>query len=96
MKRVKMKVQISGTHDGEKWPAPGSVVELPDDEAAARIASGHAVEVDVEPTEESAAETADAVEAPERAADVPVETAAVEAPEKAARTEKPTRTRRGS
>lgn len=38
--KVKLKVQLSGTRDGVSWPAVGSVVEVPDDEARDMITSG--------------------------------------------------------
>lgn len=41
--RVRMKVQISGTRDGQEWPAGGGEVELPDEEGAHLCASGLAV-----------------------------------------------------
>jgi hypothetical protein len=44
--RVRMKVAISGTRDGESWPARGGVVDLPDEEARHMIAGGLAVEDD--------------------------------------------------
>ena len=44
--RVKLKVQLSGTRDGVAWPAVGSVVELPDDEARDMITSGVAGPLD--------------------------------------------------
>lgn len=53
--RVAMKLQISGTRNGEPWPARGETIDLPDDEAAALVAQGAA---------EPAGETADA--APEQ------------------------------
>lgn len=31
---VRMRVDVSGTRDGEPWPQRGSVLELPDHEAA--------------------------------------------------------------
>jgi len=40
--RVKLKVQLSGTRDGVPWPAVGSVVELPDDEAQSMVYAGTA------------------------------------------------------
>lgn len=61
MPSIKLKVQISGTRNGEEWPAPGTVVDLPEDEAATLIAAGLAVEPDdaeeaavVQPAEETA------------------------------------------
>jgi hypothetical protein len=32
--RVRMRVDVSGTRDGQRWPPRGSVLDLPDDEAA--------------------------------------------------------------
>ncbi|MEU9894239.1 hypothetical protein ACIBCS_27800 [Streptomyces phaeochromogenes] len=42
--RVRMKVTISGTRDGETWPERGGFKDLPDDEAKQMIASGLAEE----------------------------------------------------
>jgi hypothetical protein len=61
--RVRMKVAISGTRDGESWPARGGVVDLPDDEAEHMIAGGLVEEADdedetEEPAEENAANPA--------------------------------------
>lgn len=38
--KVRMKLQISGTRDGQEWPAKGGEVELPDEEGAQLCASG--------------------------------------------------------
>jgi hypothetical protein len=35
-----MAVDITGTRDGEEWPARGKVIDLPDDEANSYIYSG--------------------------------------------------------
>lgn len=40
-----MKVYISGTRNGEAWPAPGGEVDLPDQEGAKLCASGLATPV---------------------------------------------------
>jgi hypothetical protein len=40
--RVMMKVQLSGTRNGQPWPGKGETMELPDDEAAQMCASGMA------------------------------------------------------
>ena len=56
--RVTMKLQISGTRNGEPWPARGETIDLPDDEAAALVAQGAA---------EPAGETADATPGGEQA-----------------------------
>ncbi len=37
---VVMKVQLSGTRDGEDWPKPGTTVTLPRDEATSMVANG--------------------------------------------------------
>ncbi|AKN71232.1 hypothetical protein QR97_27890 [Streptomyces sp. PBH53] len=38
--RVRMKVTLSGTRDGEAWPPRGELVDLPDAEAADMVAAG--------------------------------------------------------
>lgn len=38
--RIVMRVQITGTRNGADWPAPGGVIDLPSEEAAALCASG--------------------------------------------------------
>lgn len=43
--KVKMKVVMSGTRNGESWPLPGNDVEVPDDEGANMCANGLAVPV---------------------------------------------------
>ena len=53
--RVKMAVSITGTRDGEPWPAAGEVVDLPTDEAEHLVSVGLAVEVAVAPKPEKAA-----------------------------------------
>lgn len=50
--RVKLKVQLSGTRDGVPWPAVGTVVELPDDEARDMLTSGTAGPLDDKDTPE--------------------------------------------
>lgn len=50
MSSIKLKVQITGTRDGVDWPAPGTVIDLPDDEAATLITNGLAVEATAEET----------------------------------------------
>ena len=42
--RVRMKVNLSGTRDGEPWPERGKTVDLPDDEAQHLIRAGIAEE----------------------------------------------------
>ena len=49
--KVTMKVQVSGTRNGEDWPAPGQVVDLPDAEAVSLINQGMAVPVEEIPAE---------------------------------------------
>ena len=43
--KVRMKVQITGLRNNVRWPAPGAVVDLPDNEGAKLCASGLAVPV---------------------------------------------------
>lgn len=58
--RVRMKVTISGTRDGQPWPERGKAVDLPDDEAKHMVAAGLAEEYDGEvPAEENAANPAE-------------------------------------
>lgn len=40
-----MKMQLSGTRNGEPWPTPGQELDLPDDEAAQYCANGFALPV---------------------------------------------------
>lgn len=40
--KVKMRIPLSGTRDGQAWPGVGEEVDLPDDEAAEMCARGHA------------------------------------------------------
>ncbi len=54
--RVILTTSVSGTRNGEDWPARGSEVDLPDDEAADMIAAGLAKPV--EAAEAPAVETA--------------------------------------
>lgn len=44
MTRIKLDVQITGTRDGEEWPRPGYVIDLPEAEAQDLIAAGAAHE----------------------------------------------------
>lgn len=39
---MRMRVDVSGTRDGQPWPSRGSVIELPDDEGAEYCRSGMA------------------------------------------------------
>lgn len=51
--KVRLKVDISGTRNGQEWPRRGSVVDLPDDEAVQMCAAEMAV-----PVTDDAVETA--------------------------------------
>jgi hypothetical protein len=44
--KVQLIAKISGTRNGEDWPAPGGVIDLPAGEAADLIASGVAKAVE--------------------------------------------------
>ena len=50
--KVQMRAQISGTRNGEDWPGPGAIVDLPDDEAESLILNGLALEPDEETADE--------------------------------------------
>jgi hypothetical protein len=60
--KIRMKVDISGTRNGEPWPARGEVIDLPTDEAQSLIDSNMAEAITkakaetaaVEPAEETA------------------------------------------
>lgn len=41
-RKVKMLVEISGTRDGQRWPARGEVATVPSDEAERLIAQRYA------------------------------------------------------
>jgi hypothetical protein len=64
--KVKMIASITGTRNGQDWPAAGETVDLPDAEARDLVAGGLAVELDKKAA--PAVETA-AVVAPETAAE---------------------------
>ncbi|MGH3504016.1 MAG: hypothetical protein ACRDQA_24435 [Nocardioidaceae bacterium] len=49
--RVKMKMQMSGSHEGRAWPARGETLTVPDDEGAKLCASGIAEPVAEKGTE---------------------------------------------
>lgn len=40
--KIRMKVYISGTRDGQDWPAVGEEIEVPDEEGADLCAAGFA------------------------------------------------------
>jgi hypothetical protein len=52
--RVEMTTHISGTRNGEEWPAPGAVLDLPDHEAESLIVAGYAKEATDAPTPDPA------------------------------------------
>jgi hypothetical protein len=60
--KVRMKVGVSGTRNGEDWPGPGGELEVDDEEGAQLCASGLA-----EPVVEKKTETATAPKAEQRA-----------------------------
>lgn len=51
--RVRMKVTISGTRNGEPWPERGEIKDLPDGEAKYMISVGLAEEEDAETEDET-------------------------------------------
>ena len=52
--RVEMTTQISGTRNGEEWPAPGATIEVPAHEGDSLILAGYAKEATDAPTPEPA------------------------------------------
>ncbi len=83
--KIRMKVQVSGTRDGQEWPGKGAEVDLPDDEAAQVCAAGLAEPVAGDEPEKAvlpAAETSD-VEEPEKPAAPAAEKRAPGRPRKA-------------
>ena len=60
--KVRMKVQMSGTRNGELWPAVGEIVELSDAEGAKYCANGTAEPVAARAKAETATVKADDVE----------------------------------
>lgn len=70
--RIRMKVEMSGTRNGEPWPKRGEVAELPTAEAAHLVGAGIAEQV---PDEVPVVETATAPE-PEASAPPDAEDAA--------------------
>ena len=65
--KVRMLVNMSGTRNGEEWPAKGEVAELPTAEAAHYVASGIAEQVSAPEVEPEQPETATAPAAEKRA-----------------------------
>ncbi|MDP8928668.1 MAG: hypothetical protein M3O70_08870 [Actinomycetota bacterium] len=47
--KIRMKVEVTGTRNGQKWPPVGGVIDLPDDEAAEYCRQGYADPVAVKP-----------------------------------------------
>lgn len=44
--KVRMKIQITGTRDGVRWPGVGGEIDLPDHEAMRLCANGRAEPVE--------------------------------------------------
>ena len=57
--QVRMLVSISGTRDGQDWPARGELATLPADEAAAMAAAGLVEVAAVEPGGDDVEQAAD-------------------------------------
>lgn len=60
--KIEMKVQLSGTRNGVRWPEAGGVVDLPEGEAIALVEAGLAEPSKAKPDKAVApkAQTADA------------------------------------
>lgn len=52
--KVRMRTQMLGTRNGARWPGPGEVVDLPDQEAADLCSQDVAVPVVEEPRKATA------------------------------------------
>ncbi|MFE9886276.1 hypothetical protein [Streptomyces scopuliridis] len=72
--KVRMKITMSGTRNGEEWPPKGAAVDLPTGEAQHLVAAGIAEEVPDEAPEPQTPATPP--ETPERDEAPEVETAA--------------------
>ena len=52
---IRLTAQISGMRDGQPWPAPGGLIDVPEDEANSLIAIGMAkADKPAAPVEETA------------------------------------------
>jgi len=60
---VRMKINITGSRNGEPWPAPGGTLDVPDHEAADLIAAGYAVAADAQAAAPGAEDDASATAA---------------------------------
>jgi len=72
--KIRMKGTISGTRNGQPWPARGVVAEFPDDEGADLCRAGIAEPVKSEPAVEKAVKAAPEPE-PEKATPLTTENA---------------------
>ena len=61
--RIRLVGEMSGTRDGQDWPPRGSVVDLPDEEAAQLLARGMARPVEDAPVEAATPLTTDVMKA---------------------------------
>lgn len=57
--KIRMKVDISGTRNGEPWPAKGEIIDLPADEAQSLIDGNMAETIAKTKTETAAVEPAE-------------------------------------
>lgn len=73
--KVKMKVEVSGTRDGQPWPKRGEVLELPDADGAQLCAGGLAEPLPDDHVEKAVPDTGGV----ETRADEPPDPAAVRA-----------------
>ncbi|MEW2177146.1 hypothetical protein AB0890_12555 [Streptomyces sp. NPDC005406] len=64
--RIRMKVSLSGTRNGEGWPPAGEIADIPTGEAQHLVASGIAEEVDSRQGQAPKVETATAPDAAEK------------------------------
>lgn len=52
--KIRMKVQMSGTRNGQRWPKAGETADIPTGEATHLVASGIAERVGEKPVTETA------------------------------------------
>ncbi|MEE2568600.1 hypothetical protein V1638_04210 [Pseudarthrobacter sp. J64] len=48
--QVRMRIKVSGTRNGQDWPNPGDILDVPEGEAMSLIANGYAIFPDEEET----------------------------------------------
>lgn len=60
--KIRLNIDITGSHDGKRWPARGGIVDVADNVAARMIANGQATAVEDAPVETAVTPTDDVEE----------------------------------